>query len=92
MSSTELEKIIKWLKDNIFQNHNVMYNDIVRNIHSDSPTKLDKPIDLVEVIASLANLLYNEMYGEPYDYFFHWANKIGAYVDEHFFDHIMRGV
>lgn len=91
MYTTELENIIKWLKDNIFQNYNIMFNDNIREVFSDNPNRPDEPIDLVEVIASLANLLYKEVHGEPYDYFFHWANKIGAYVDEYFFEHIMRG-
>lgn len=91
MSSTELDKIFKWLIDNIFQNYNVMYNDNIRNVYPDELMKLDEPFDLVEVIASLANLLYEEVHGEPYDYFFHWANKIGSFVEEDFFNHIMRG-
>lgn len=85
MTSTELENIFKWLIDNIFRNDNVMFNENISFVYN------DEPFNLADVIASLANLLYKEVYGDPYDYFFHWANKIGADVEEHFFEHIMRG-
>ena len=41
---------------------------------------------MLSVIASLYNLLHKEVTGEDYEYFFHWANKVGGYVDDNYFD------
>ena len=61
--------------DNIVQNPNVMFNDNIRN------DNYDYAPDLVEVIVNLYELLHIEVTGEEYDYMFHWANKIGCWVD-----------
>lgn len=43
---------------------------------------------LVNVVTSLYNMLHKEVTGEYYDYMFHWANKIGAEIDEHMFKEV----
>lgn len=43
-------------------------------------------IDLIEVIASLYELLHQMVWGEPYRYMFHWANKCGAWVEDDIFN------
>lgn len=74
MNEQKLNEITTYLKENVFKNPDIMY------------TEDDTILDLLEMIASLHNLLYEEVTGERYDYMFHWANKIGSWVDDDFFD------
>ena len=57
-----------------------MFNDIIRG-GADEPEETD----LCYIIASLHNMLYKEVTGEYYDYMFHWANKVGAWVYDDLF-------
>lgn len=74
MDKNKLDEITTYLKENVFKNTDIMYTDD------------DMIIDLLEMIASLHNLLYEAVTGERYDYMFHWANKIGSWVYDDFFD------
>lgn len=74
MNEYKLNEITTYLKENVFKNPDIMYTDD------------DTILDLLEMIASLHNLLYEEVTGERYDYMFHWANKIGSWVYDDFFD------
>lgn len=72
MTSKQLDEVRLWIVDNIMRNADIMLlSDEIRN---------DK-IDLVEVIASLYELLHREVTGQPYNYMFHWANKCGAWLE-----------
>lgn len=85
MTEKDLEIIRKWLINNVFRDRTIMFNDNIRdtinngNIH----------IDLIDIIASLYNILHTEITGEKYDYMFHWANKIGSYVDDNFLHNVI---
>ena len=70
-----LDKIRKILINKIFRNPDIMFSDSIRGEDE------YYVIDLIEVITDLYELLHKEIYNEPYDYMFHWANKIGAWVD-----------
>ena len=74
MNKQKLDEITTYLKENVFKNTDIMYTDD------------DMILDLLEMIASLHNLLYEAVTGERYDYMFHWANKIGSWVYDDFFD------
>ena len=74
MTKYELDNITFWIKENVMRNSKIMFDDAIRGDDG------YQDIDLIEVIASLHNMLYKEVTGEYYDYMFHWANKIGAYV------------
>lgn len=74
MTEKQLTELRQWLIDNIFRNPDVMFNDEIR-------TDLVNDVDIVEVIAWLYELLHREVMHEEYDYMFHWANKIGAWVE-----------
>lgn len=78
MSDEELTKIREYIIDNIILNDYIMFNDCCRG-------RDDKDVDLVEVIASLYEVLHREVTGEEYSYMFHWANKIGAAVYDDLF-------
>lgn len=79
MTREELDNITVWIKDNVMRNSKIMFEDAVRGD--------DKyyDVDLIEVIASLHNMLYKEVTGEYYDYMFHWANKVGSWVYDDMF-------
>lgn len=80
MTREELDNITHWIKNNIMRDSNIMFDD---NIRGDCYEFQD--IDMIEVIASLHNMLYKEVTGEYYDYMFHWANKVGSYVYDDMF-------
>lgn len=75
ISEQELEQVKDYLVGNILRNPNVMFCDNVRN------DEYDYAPDLVEVIVALFELLHIEVTGKEYDYMWHWANKIGSWVD-----------
>ena len=86
MTQEKLNNITYWIKENIVQNSNIMFENIVRGINDEgNDINEDQPIDLVEVITSLHNELYKEVTGRYYDYYFHWANHLGSNVDDALF-------
>ena len=91
MSKDELMNITDYIVWNIARNRDFMYHD-----YKFDKEKLDDYIDeLIAMVFSLHDLLYNEINGDRYNYMWHWTNKIGInYYDdkmcEHFFDDIMK--
>lgn len=75
----KLSYIRQFLVDEVFRNPNVMFSDEVRGEEFDTP-------DLATIIACLYEYLHILIEGEPYAYMFHWANKIGSWVEEGDFD------
>lgn len=71
--------ISHWIEKNIMRNSDIMFNDECRG---DSETYGNDKIDLVEVIASLFEIIHRITLNEPYHYMFHWANKIGSWVED----------
>lgn len=88
MDELQLKYIRDWLVSNIFRNANAIYNDNARFCPTDG---YDSLIDMVDIIATLYNLLHKEVTGEAYDYMFHWANKVGGEVRENIFESIKNG-
>lgn len=84
INKEELDNITGWLKWNVFRNEDVMYAE------DPETEKGDCYYDLIDMIASLHNLLYEAITGDKYDYWFHWCNKIGSDCNENFFDDIMK--
>ena len=84
MDKEKLEKIRKWLIENIFRNADIMLSDN-RYIWSYENPGEGEEIDMCEIIASLYEVLHKEVTGEPYNYFFHWANKVGSWVEDNMF-------
>lgn len=83
ITEEELKQITVWIKENIWRNPDVMF------MQSDNQGIEDlDPDDLVDVISSLHNLLYEAVTGNRYDYAFHWANKIGAWTEDNIFDFV----
>lgn len=70
---------------------NIIANDIFRQYWSWYPYGISEDDEdriwyLLNVIASLHNLLYESETGERYDYMFHWANKCGGDCSDNIFD------
>ena len=85
IDTTKMSNITRWLIDNLFRNETIMFNDFVRG------ENYCNDVDLIDVIASLHNLLYESVNGEPYDYMFHWANKVGSDCTDNIFDNMEEG-
>lgn len=71
-----LNEITYFLIENVFRNPDVMFDESVRYYKR----------DLVDIIASLHNMLYEQITGKRYDYMYHWANKVGACTEDDIFD------
>lgn len=83
MKKDKLDKITEVLINDIFTEPDVMS-------YLDLNLRLNYNIyDLFDVIATLHNLLYEEVTGERYNYMFHWANKCGRDVEDDIFDYII---
>ena len=72
MTKENLNELTKDIKENVFLNPDMIFNFDGENT-----------VDLLEIIASLHNVLYKEVTGEYYDYMFHWFNKTaGGSIDD----------
>lgn len=78
ITKEKLNEITGYLKRHVFMNGDVMF--------SDGRWSDDDEGDLVDIIASLHNYLYEAVNGSRFDYWVHWANKISADVIEDFFN------
>lgn len=79
MTRDKLDVITYWIREHIMRSSNIMFDDAIRG------NDINQDIDLIEVIASLHNMLYKEVTGKYYDYMFHWANKAGSWVYDDMF-------
>jgi len=90
IDNKKLDQITKFLAQKIYRNYDIMFSDL-------PGVELDKcfidedhdevfEVDLVDIIASLHNLLCEAVTGNRYNYMFHWANKIGSSCIDDLFD------
>lgn len=84
MTKDELNAITSWLIENVFRNSHIMFSD-------DEIMIGDEVIGMPDIIATLHNLLYEQITGERYDYMFHWANKVGSWCEDDIFDDMLKG-
>ena len=77
MNNQKLEEIRNFIIDKVIMDQHIMFSDDCRGE--------DTGVDLPEVIASMYEVLHREATGEEYNYMFHWANKVGSYVDDQLF-------
>lgn len=78
MEVGKLNAIRQFIVEYIMRDSYVMYSDEARDVGRHH-------IDLIYVIASLYEELHKEVTGEPYEYMFHWANKVGSWVEDDLF-------
>lgn len=78
-----LDKITESLIDQVFRNEHIMLNP-----HNDEYLVFIniEYVDLIDIIASLHNLLYEAVTGSKYDYMWHWANKAGSWCNDNIFE------
>lgn len=87
MTVDQLNAITSYLKEKVWRNADVMY------MQSDNQGCEEiEPSDLVDIISSLHNLLYEVVTGNRYNYAFHWCNKVGAWTDDNIFDNVIERV
>lgn len=91
ISKEKLDDITDFLKWNVFRNSDIMFLEapgipLNKPLTDEFDGEPIKEVDLVDVIASLHNLLYEAVTGERYDYMFHWANKVGSDCVDNIFD------
>ena len=82
MKIEQLDEITEYLISNVWRNSNVMFDN--------SCIEDGDVSDLIDIISSLHNLLYEEVTGKRYNYAFHWANKVGSDVVDNIFDKEMK--
>lgn len=76
----KLKDITEFLANNVFRDIDIMHEDL-------PGVSIDGcEVDLVDIIASLHNLLCEAVTGNRYNYMFHWANKAGAGTFDNIFD------
>lgn len=82
MKRSDLNHITETLIEQVFRNENIMFN--FRN--DEYMVFIDgEYADLIDIIASLHNLLYEAVTGEKYDYMWHWSNKVGEWCNDNLF-------
>lgn len=74
----KLDLIRHYLIDNVFRQADVMFDETCVEY------------DLPEIICGLYEYLHLLVTGESYDYMFHWANKVGAWVETDYFDNLIE--
>lgn len=74
LNDAKMKAITKFIIG-LMRNPTIMYNCNVRG-------EEEEDIDLMDVIAYLHEIIYQHYYHRPYRYMFHWANKVGSWVDE----------
>jgi hypothetical protein len=82
IDKNKLAYVRKYLINEVFRNPNCVFDDNIRGYDGFNP-------DLIDIICDLYEYLHVLLYNEPYDYMFHWANKVGGWVDTGLFDDII---
>lgn len=91
MSEGELKIVREWIIWHIMREPKILHDPDVRDIAVYGDPGEVVSVDLVDVIASLYELLHHQVTGEDYDYMWHWTNKAGAEVNDKFFDELLKG-
>lgn len=82
MEEQKLDRIRNYIITNVTRNPDIMHNDQIRN---------NTEVDPVDIIASLYEELHKEVTGKPYEYMFHWANKVGSDCRDDLFKNMNEG-
>lgn len=83
ITKDKLDYITNYLKEKVWRDPDVMYPYFPPGSSEDLR---DLVGDLVDIISSLHNLLYDAVTGKRYNYAFHWCNKIGSDTLDNIFD------
>lgn len=80
LTEEDLRVIRDFIIDNVCKNENFVFNETLEN-----------EIDIISLVCSMYNVLYNVITGNKYDYFYHWTNKIGGACDDYYIENILKG-
>lgn len=80
INETKLTYIREYLVEHVYRNGDIMYNEEIINS------------DLLDIVCDLYEYLHVLITGESYDYFFHWANKLGCWQETGYFDYTIRKI
>lgn len=92
IDQNKLTNITRFLAEKVFRDMNIMHSwdippvELEKSFIDEDGDKVSE-VDLVDIIASLHNLLCEAVTGNRYNYMFHWANKIGASCLDDIFDY-----
>ena len=84
MNEKQLDILTAWLKEHIFMNPEIMFNDLVWD------ESIDFDASVTDIIASLHNIICELVTGEKYDYMWHWCNKIGSDCNDNAFYKLLK--
>ena len=84
ISKEKLDKITETLIVEVFRNEDIMLD--ARFLLEHELIINNEYVDLIDIIASLHNLLYEAVTGSKYNYMWHWANKVGAWCEDNIFE------
>lgn len=87
LTKEQLYQIRAYLVNEIFQDSSVVFDQGITSNDN------GHDIYLLDVIASLYEMLNREVEGEPYEYMFHWYNKVTATtdIDDQIFIRLING-
>ena len=85
ISKEKVDEIRRYLIDHIFRNTSIMFDDNIRGYDVED-------MDLITIICDLYEYIHVLVYGEKYDYMFHWANKCGSWIETGEFDNIIEEI
>ncbi len=91
MTQKQLTALTKWLAENVFTNEEIMYSPYVDEVSCSTVKDDGNEYDLIDIIASLHNLLCEALTGNRYNYMRHWSNKIGSDCLDDIFDDMLKG-
>lgn len=77
---TKLPEIDYWLRDNVYRNPEIEFNQYLPHLEHNN-----EEVGIVDIIATLHNYLHECVDGTLYNYAFHWCNKIGSDCDDDIF-------
>lgn len=86
ITKEKVDEIRRYLIEKVFRNPDIMFDDNIRG-YKETPED-----DLVSIICDLYEYIHVLVYGEKYDYMFHWANKCGSWVETGDFDKIIEEI
>lgn len=79
-----VEELRNFIVNDILRNPYIMFNDNIRGEEY-------KDIDLIGVIVGMYEIIHRMKYHEAYDYMFHWANKVGSWVETDYLKELIEG-
>lgn len=85
ISKEKVDEIRGYLIEHVFRSPSIMFDDNIRGYDVDD-------IDLIAIICDLYEYLHVLVYGEKYDYMFHWANKCGSWIETGEFDAVIEEI